>query len=103
MLSKLTRTLSIAAAALGFALMPAQADIDLSGKTVEWGNGRFGKMGQFLCAAPVRRVAGQPDRGREIHAGCRFNQGRKLVPETKKWRWHAAIRQLGFDAVPIPP
>jgi len=65
MLSKLTRTLSIAAAALGFALMPAQADIDLSGKTVEWvipfsETGGSAKWANFFAPLLSEELPGNP-------------------------------------------
>lgn len=64
-LSNFTRRAVMATAAAAAFALPAQADVDMSGKTIEWTipfseTGGLGQMGKFLCPAFVRGTAWQP-------------------------------------------
>ena len=107
-ITKFMRWLAFGCAAVAAIAISTQAfAIDLKGKTVEWvipfsETGGSAKWAHFYAPLLSEALPGQPTVGGQVHAGSRFDQRCKLVPEAEIQGWDRHFRLIGIDPVPIP-
>ena len=87
-ISKFTRRAVVGLIASAGLAAPAAAEVDFSGKTIEWvipfsETGGSAKWANFFAPLLSEALPGSANRRGQVHAGCGVDQRSELVPRAE--------------------